>query len=117
MFCPLCRSEYVEGVKECADCRVPLVAVLPEPLTPPLYAEILRTYNQGDIALIRSILDGAEIDYFFRDELFNLELPLIQPARLCVREDQADVARELLEGLDVVFLGLSTREKGEGWEE
>ena len=84
---------------------------------PPLYAEILRTYNQGDIALIRSILDGAEIEYFFRDELFNLGMPLIQPARLCVRQDQVDDAREFLHGLNVVFLGLSTREKDEGWEE
>lgn len=29
MFCPVCRYEYVEGVMECADCKVSLVDVLP----------------------------------------------------------------------------------------
>ena len=30
-FCPKCRAEYVKGVKECKDCGVPLVEVLPPP--------------------------------------------------------------------------------------
>lgn len=30
MFCPRCKTEYREGFYECADCGVPLVAVLPE---------------------------------------------------------------------------------------
>jgi hypothetical protein len=29
LFCPQCRTEYVEGVYECADCRIPLVYELP----------------------------------------------------------------------------------------
>lgn len=29
-FCPNCRYEYEEGVRECADCGVPLVDQLPE---------------------------------------------------------------------------------------
>ena len=30
MYCPKCRTQYVEGVKECFDCKVPLVDELPE---------------------------------------------------------------------------------------
>lgn len=30
-YCPSCGAEYVEGVFECADCFVPLVAELPQP--------------------------------------------------------------------------------------
>ena len=30
MFCPQCRVEYREGFTECSDCKVPLVAELPE---------------------------------------------------------------------------------------
>ena len=112
MFCPVCKSEYVEGVKECHDCRVPLVKELPHPEDqPPVeFEEVISTYNQGDIATIRSLLDNAEIDYFISGEMFNLLGPLIQPARLKVRKDQAERARELLATLDLTFLGVSTGE-------
>lgn len=30
MFCPQCKCEYLEGITECADCRIPLVERLPE---------------------------------------------------------------------------------------
>ncbi len=109
MFCPVCRSEYVEGVTECHDCRVPLVKVLKDPLDePPIeFEEVLQTYNQGDIAVIRSLLDNEDIQYFFRGEIFNLVDPLIQPAKLHVRKDQSKRVREMLANLNVTFLGVS----------
>jgi hypothetical protein len=30
MYCPACRAEYQEGITECADCQVALVAALSE---------------------------------------------------------------------------------------
>ena len=110
MICPNCRAEYVEGFTECYDCHVQLVGRLPEQPGPVEFREILRTFNQGDIALIKSVLDDGEIEYFFRGEIFNLVDPLIQPARLFVREERATDARELLKGLNVSFLGISTRD-------
>ncbi len=110
MWCPSCGAEYVPGVRECPDCGVALVGEPPPPPAGVEYEEVLRTFNQGDIALIKSILDGAGIQYFFHGEIFNLVDPLIQPARLRVRKDQAGEARELLRGLNVSFLGVSVRD-------
>jgi hypothetical protein len=110
MFCPNCHAEYVPGVKECPDCRELLLERLPDVPPPIEFEEILRTFNLGDIALIKSILENAEIEYFFRGEIFNQVDPLIQPARLSVRTDQAHDAKELLKNMNVSFLGLSTRE-------
>lgn len=31
MFCPKCKTEYIEGIKTCADCKVSLVKELPPP--------------------------------------------------------------------------------------
>ena len=29
MFCPKCKTEYIEGITHCADCKIPLVQWLP----------------------------------------------------------------------------------------
>jgi hypothetical protein len=41
MYCPKCKNEYLEGVKECPDCKVTLVDEL-EPETPKDYTRILK---------------------------------------------------------------------------
>jgi hypothetical protein len=111
MWCPFCGAEYVPGIRECPDCRTGLVDAPPPPPVPVEFEEILETFNQGDIALIKSILDDAAIEYFFQGEIFNLVDPLIQPARLRVRKDQAGEVRQLLKDLNVSFLGVSVRDE------
>ena len=106
MFCPRCGCEYREGFKECADCRVPLVAEAPSPPPEPEYIEyqpVLATYNPGDIAIIKAVLESEGITYFFEGETFNMVRPLVQPARLLIKRDQVQKAREVLNGLKLCF--------------
>jgi hypothetical protein len=111
VFCPECKAEYLEGIIVCPDCQAYLVAVLPDHTNdPPIeFEDILATYNQGDIALVKSLLDDVEIEYHFKTEFFAQVDPLIQPAVLSVRKDQAELARQMLSGLNLTFLGVSNR--------
>lgn len=101
MFCPHCRSEYEEGIPICSNCGNLLTGALPpEPASGCVqFEEILATFNAVEIAIIKSLLDPEEIDYYFKSEFSNTMEPVAQPARLMVRKDQADEAREVLKGL------------------
>lgn len=113
MFCPRCRAEYQAGTAVCADCGVPLVDALP-PLPPDalIHAEILlTTYNVGDIALVRSVLEANGIPFLFHGENFAVVDPLIQPARLLVPPEHAERARELLAGLDLNYRGITLTDR------
>lgn len=111
MFCPECKAEYREGFTVCSDCGVPLVDQLPPEDKPddtrrPEYVEfeeILRTYNPADVALIKSVLDGEGITYYFLGENFMYVRPLADPARLMVSKDQAQRAWELIKDLELSF--------------
>ena len=108
MFCPRCRSEYIEGITYCTGCNLLLVESIPaEPEVYP-FIKLLSTFNLVDIAMIKSILDGSEITYYFIGENFNQIDQLVQPARLFVRKDQADEAREWLKDLNITYMGLSS---------
>jgi hypothetical protein len=112
MFCPQCKSEYRDGITECADCKVPLITSLPPEAdhSEGSYVRILATYNAADIAIVKSLLDDAEIDYYFSGESFNDVSPLIQPAILYVYDEQQEEAREALRGVDLRYLALAARD-------
>lgn len=120
MYCPDCGAEYREGITACADCGIPLVAQPPAKTRydPEEFDEILETYNPGDIAMIRSLLDAAGIDYYIFDENFNNIRPLVEPARLFVARSQEEQAREILRDLDLSYRGINPPGKrGRGREE
>lgn len=108
MFCPNCKAEYQEGFYICADCNIDLVDVLPpEPeIEFVKYEEVMGTYNQADIAMIKSLLDSENITYYFNAEHFMTVRPLSEPARLMVKHDEVEIAKDLLKGLRFGITGI-----------
>ena len=106
MFCPKCRAEYREGFTVCADCEIDLVDVLPKEEKPEFidFKEVLTTYNPGDVAFIKSLLESEGIQYFFKGENFMYVRPLADPARLMTRSDQVEEAVELLKNVQLSFM-------------
>jgi hypothetical protein len=103
MFCPQCKGEYREGFYKCADCGVDLITGQPPEIEDSVgyveMVEVLSTYNQGDIAFIKSVLDGEDIHYFFSGENSLMMVAAGAYARLLVQADQADRVIEILQDL------------------
>lgn len=64
------------------------------------FKEIFITHNAGEIALIKSLLDDAGLEYYFLGEHFSSVYSHAFPARLFVREDQCKKALEIVNDLD-----------------
>ena len=96
MFCPECRREYKEGFYTCRDCGVSLVAELRLEPAPECFEfeKILVFLGPSDVTMIRSLLDSEGITYYIKGES-----PDSDDTALMVRKDQADEARQILEGL------------------
>ncbi len=110
MFCPRCGSEYKKGIRNCPDCNVPLVKDLPPEFDESIEfseAPLISTYNAGDISLVKSVLDSADITYFFKGDHVNPAHTFLEPAHLFVRKDQVEEARELLESLDLTYMSVA----------
>lgn len=76
------------------------------------YVEVLRTYSQVDIAMIKSLLDG-NIDYYFHGENFMSIRPLLEPSILMVNENDLADVKELLKDFELNFMGVSLKEEDE----
>jgi hypothetical protein len=103
MFCPKCKSEYREGFYKCTDCGVDLVDGQPPELVKEVsyvdLVEVFSKYNQGDIAFIKSVLEGEGITYFFQGEGSIMLIAAGAYARLMVKAEDAQRAREILQEL------------------
>ncbi len=64
MFCPECGAEYREGITECSDCEVALVAEPPPaPAHPePDLVEVLGTTDPALLPVVLSLLESAGIE-------------------------------------------------------
>ena len=116
--CPNCSANILLDEKEqttrivhCPECES-LIDFSKEPpsiLNPKEYIQINSSINQGDIGIIKSLLDDANIDYYVYGENFLVIDPLIQPARIFIAKDQFEEAKEILKDVDIHIFGLSTR--------
>lgn len=100
MICPKCKAEYRKGFYKCADCDVNLLEELPSESTPELIfanpVEVYSTYQQGEIAFIKSILKGEGIPFFFQGESPVLIGMAGSYARLFVDASDVDRVSELI---------------------
>ncbi len=102
MFCPKCGYEYEENIKVCPDCNIPLVEKLDnkkseEEMDYIDYEFLLSSYKPGDIAIMKSILECENINYFIQGELFSKAYAGgLQSVRFMVDESKIELARELL---------------------
>lgn len=115
MFCPKCRDEFIKGITECPDCKVPLVTELSVekgPTYEPIYVDLVTVMESGDPGLImvaKSLLENAGIRYYAKGETsqnlfgggtfgtgFN---PLTGPIQIQVSKDDLAEALELLKDM------------------
>ena len=110
MFCPKCEEEFSWDVMVCPTCDVDTVDRLPgpEPVPDVELVPVFATGDAGVIAIAKSLLEAEEIDFFVRgdglQDLFGLGRITgfsyaMGPAEFLVRSDDADRAREVLNGL------------------
>lgn len=116
MFCPRCGVEYAPGVSACEECGVPLVEERPARVPGPESDEpdwecVLESFNQGDVAVARSLRDGAGITHFTEADAFGRVRPFVVPVRILVRPVEAVRAREVLADLELAY-GTINLEKG-----
>ncbi len=115
-ICPKCSNELTleenEQIKNqfhCpkCECFIDCSKVPPKIFDPAKYKKFTVTINQGDIALIKSILDGEGIDYFILGEKFLTMDPLIQGAQIYVLSSDYDKAQKLLINFNPNIFGVS----------
>jgi len=66
MICPKCKSEYVEGVTTCPDCQVELIEESDVEGKDEFvkFVTIVKTQNSNLMAIAKSVLEDAGIQYF-----------------------------------------------------
>jgi hypothetical protein len=98
MFCPNCRTEYKQGIVVCTDCGAKLVnELLPEADERELIT-VLETGDLAVVALAKSMLENAGIEYVAKGELPMVQLA-VGPVEIQVDKDNEAEALELLESL------------------
>ncbi len=91
------------------------------------FVTVFKTGHHGTIALIKSLLDSADIKYFIKNEnaqdlfgggVFGVGFnPVTGPVQVQVLEEDAEDARELLKDISETPVSLDDDEENEDEEE
>ena len=116
VICPSCGNEFILSEDEmvnrkvhCPECE----ALINFNYDPPKimkaekFVELVGSINQGDIALIKSILDNEGIDYNVVGDNIIGAHSLLAPTRFFVNEKQLKESVELLKKLKLNIIGFS----------
>ena len=107
MFCPKCKCEYREGFDFCTDCKIQLVAELPNEESESEefeYVELITIAVTSDLSIIpivKSILDSGEIKYFIKGELIRNFAVFNNNMEIQVPLEDVQNAKDLLKDLDL----------------
>ena len=102
MICPECKAEYREGYTKCADCEIELVDTItleneesskPEEI---IFETVMTSFNQGEIALAKSLLESNNNQCFVQGESFNSLFRTSIPVSIKVPEEYVEQAKEVL---------------------
>ena len=116
LICPNCSCHITLTFEErstqkihCPKCEALLDYKSKEDriVEPDEFVEIISSFNQGDLAVIKSLLDDAQIEYNTIGENFLSVDPLIQPAKIYVKKAQLLEAHELLKEFKLHIFGAS----------
>jgi hypothetical protein len=104
--CPKCKYEYVEGIKVCPDCDLPLKAHLhEEPPEEPEYTDealitLVNTSDQLEAEIMKGVLDSAGIPAMIQSDVSAMtRAAVVLPNRglsIIVQESRYQDAMEAL---------------------
>lgn len=107
MYCPKCRTQYIENIKECSDCQVPLVEELPEetPLEKIKWVALTPLAGEVYAEMVEEVLQKMDIPNFAKSDwatsAFNISSANLVGSKVTifVPEENHDDAAQLIEEL------------------
>ena len=107
MYCPKCRTQYIENITECSDCKIPLVDELPEETPFKKIKWVALTPLAGEIyaEMVEEVLQNENIPHFTKSDwatsAFNISSANLVGAKVTifVPEENHDEAAKIIEEL------------------